>query len=49
MKDMTVEQLEWLITITEDRVREMNDSPEKDLLKKTIGDLRTARQERLAK
>ena len=45
MKEMTVEQLEWLITITEDRVREMNDSPEKDLLKKTIGDLRVARQE----
>lgn len=47
MKDMTVEQLEWLITITEDRVREMNDSPEKDLLKKTISDLREARQKAL--
>lgn len=45
MKDMTVEQLEWLITLTEDRAREMIDSPEKEMLKKTAEQLRKARLE----
>jgi hypothetical protein len=47
MKEMSVEKLEWLITLTEDRVREMNDSPEKSMLKEMIGELREARQKAL--
>lgn len=43
MKDLTVEQLEWLITLTEDRVREMIDSPERTMLEQTAKDLRAAR------
>jgi hypothetical protein len=40
MKEFTVEQLEWLITLTEERAREMVESPEKEMLKKTAGQLR---------
>lgn len=43
MNEMTVEQLEWLITLTEERVREMVESPEKKMLKETISTLREAR------
>jgi len=45
MKDLTVEQLEWLITLTEERTREMVDSPERDMLKETADTLRAARVE----
>lgn len=40
MENMSVEQLEWLITLTEERVREMVESPEREMLKKTAGQLR---------
>lgn len=45
MKDLTVEQLEWLITLTEERAREMVESPEKEMLKKTANQLRELRVE----
>lgn len=45
MKELSVEQLEWLITLTEERAREMVESPERDMLKETADMLREARVE----
>jgi hypothetical protein len=42
MKELSVEQLEWLITLTEERVREMVDSPERTMLQDTAKELRAA-------
>lgn len=45
MKEMSVEQLEWLISLAEDRAREMVESPEKTMLKQTVTLLNEARLE----
>jgi hypothetical protein len=43
MKEFTVEQLEWLITLTEERIRQMVESPERAMLEETAADLRAER------
>ena len=49
MKEFTVEQLEWLITLTEERVRQMVESPERTMLEQTATDLREERVKALAR
>lgn len=43
MKELSVEQLEWLIGLAEERVRDMVESPEKVMLNETIAQLREER------